>query len=413
MKTAVSIGFDVMKIRKDFPILNTTMNGQPLVYFDNGASSQKPESVIQTLDTYYRSQNANVHRGVYTLSQIATDAFDQARHKIARYINSPEPETVIFTSGTTESINLVAQAWGREHIQEGDVIICTEMEHHSNMVPWQMLAHDQKAKIKYIPLLPDGTLDMEVFGNLLSDRVKLVALSHVSNTLGVINPVEKIIGMAHQIGAKVLIDGAQALPHFKIDVQSLDADFYAFSGHKILGPTGIGILYGKKEILETTRPYKGGGDMIDEVTLEGTTYANLPFRFEAGTPNIAGAIGLGAAIDYMEDLDWDAIETHESELYAYLRKQMGELDDVLLYGDVENKVPVLSFNVKGLHPFDVGTLLDQMGIATRTGHHCTQPIMTCYGIPGTVRASLGFYNTLEEIDRFVTALKKAIKILTK
>lgn len=405
--------WNATKVRMDFPLLQQKINGKPLVYFDNGASSQKPQSVIDAITTFYSQQNANVHRGVYTLSQIATDAYDQSREKLAKYIGAPHAESVIFTSGTTDSINLVAQAWGRDNLKPGDELICTEMEHHSNMVPWQMIAKELGVVLKYIPIKDNGTLDMQAYDRLLNPKVKLVTAVHISNTLGIVNPVEDIIEKAHAVGAKVLIDGAQAVAHKPVDVAKLDCDFYAFSGHKILGPTGIGILYGKREILEKTRPYKGGGDMIDRVTLKGTTYAALPFRFEAGTPNIAGAIGLGAAIDYLHELDWSAIATYEEEMLNYFTRELCSIEGMTIYGTEAEKVPVISFRIKDLHPFDVATLLDQMGMAVRTGHHCTQPLMDRFQITGTIRASLAFYNTFEEIDSFVTALKKAIQILRK
>jgi cysteine desulfurase/selenocysteine lyase len=406
-------GFDVAKVREDFPILETMANGKPLIYFDNGATSQKPQLVIDTIRNYYDHENANVHRGVYYLSQIATDLFDESRKKIAKFINAEENETVLFTSGTTESINLVAQTWGRQNLNAGDEVLISGMEHHSNIVPWQMICEEKGAFVKVIPLLDDGSLNMEVFEERLNKNTKMVAVAHISNTLGVINPIEKIIAKAHAVGAKVLIDGAQALPHIPVDVTVLDCDFYAFSGHKMFAPTGIGVLYGKRSLLESMPPYKGGGDMIDKVTFEKTTYADLPFKFEAGTPNIAGVIGMGAAVDYLNKFDWNDIVEYEEELLRYTTDELQKIAGMRIYGTTENKVPVISFLVDNIHPYDIGTLLDQMGIAVRTGHHCTQPLMDRYCIPGTVRASLAFYNTKEEIDIFINALNRVLKILRK
>jgi cysteine desulfurase/selenocysteine lyase len=406
-------GFNVAKVREDFPILETMANGKPLIYFDNGATSQKPQLVIDTINIYYDHENANVHRGVYYLSQIATDLFDESRKKIAKFINAEENETVLFTSGTTESINLVAQTWGRQNLNAGDEVLISGMEHHSNIVPWQMICEEKGAFVKVIPLLDDGSLNMEVFEERLNKNTKMVAVAHISNTLGVINPIEKIIAKAHAVGAKVLIDGAQALPHIPVDVTVLDCDFYAFSGHKMFAPTGIGVLYGKRSLLESMPPYKGGGDMIDKVTFEKTTYADLPFKFEAGTPNIAGVIGMGAAVDYLNKFDWNDIVEYEEELLRYITDELQKIEGLRIYGTTENKVPVISFLVDNIHPYDIGTLLDQMGIAVRTGHHCTQPLMDRYCIPGTVRASLAFYNTKEEIDIFINALNRVLKILRK
>ena len=405
------LDFDVLKIREDFPILNTKANGKPLVYFDNGATSQKPLEVINAIEQYYKTENANVHRGVYFLSQLATDLYDGARQKIANFIGAEETETVLFTSGTTESINLVAQSWGRKNLTAGDEVLISGMEHHSNIVPWQMICEEKGAIAKVIPLNDDGSLNMEVFENQLNDKTKMVAVAHISNTLGVVNPIERIIEKTHTVGAKVLIDGAQAVPHIPVDVQSLDCDFYAFSGHKMFAPTGIGVLYGKKELLEEMPPYKGGGDMIDRVSFEKTTYAELPFKFEAGTPNISGVIGMGAAIDYFNKIDWKDIMEYEDELLNYVTNELLKIKGLHIYGTTDNKIPVISFLVDNIHPYDIGTLLDQMGIAVRTGHHCTQPLMDRYCIPGTVRVSLSFYNTKEEIDAFINALNKVLKML--
>jgi len=403
--------FDVIKIREDFPILKTKANGKPLVYFDNGATSQKPLEVINAIEKYYNNENANVHRGVYYLSQLATDLFDGSRNKIANFIGAQESETVLFTSGTTESINLVAQTWGRKNLSEGDEVLISAMEHHSNIVPWQMICEENEATVKVIPLNDDGSLNMEVLEERLNSKTKMIAVSHISNTLGVVNPVEKIIELAHTVGAKVLIDGAQAVPHIPVDVQKIDCDFYAFSGHKMFAPTGIGVLYGKRELLEEMPPYKGGGDMIDRVSFEKTTYAELPFKFEAGTPNISGVIGMGAAIDYINRFDWKDIFEYEDILLNYITEELLHIDGLRIYGTTDKKIPVISFLVDDIHPYDIGTLLDQMGIAVRTGHHCTQPLMDHFCIPGTIRVSLSFYNTKEEIDVFIHALKKVLEIL--
>ena len=405
------VDFDVLEIRKDFPILNTKANGKPLVYFDNGATSQKPLEVINAIDRYYKTENANVHRGVYFLSQLATDLYDGSRQKITNFIKAEDTNTVLFTSGTTESINLVAQTWGRKNISDGDEVLISGMEHHSNIVPWQMICEEKGAIVKVIPLNDDGSLNMEIFKERLNSKTKMVAVAHISNTLGVVNPIERIIELSHAVEAKVLIDGAQAVPHIPVDVQSLDCDFYAFSGHKMFAPTGIGVLYGKRELLEEMPPYKGGGDMIDRVSFEKTTYAELPFKFEAGTPNIAGVIGMGAAIDYLNKFDWKDIIEYEDELLRYVTEELLKIEGLRIYGTTDQKIPVVSFLVDDIHPYDIGTLLDQLGIAVRTGHHCTQPLMDRYCIPGTVRASLSFYNTKEEIDVFINALNKILKML--
>ncbi len=401
----------IEKIRKDFPILSSEVYGKPLVYFDNGATSQKPQQVIDAIDHYYLTQNANVHRGAHRLSQLATEAFENARSKVQAFINSKHLESVLFTKGTTDSINLVAQAWGRKNLQKGDEVLISGMEHHSNIVPWQLICDEREAILKIIPVLDDGSLDMNAFYELCGTTTKMLAAAHISNTLGTINPIKEMIDFAHSNGAVVLIDGAQAVPHFNVDVDALDCDFYAFSGHKMFAPTGIGILYGKKDILESMPPYQGGGEMIKEVSFEGSTYADLPYKFEAGTPNIEGAIGLGAAIDYLNNLDRNSLREYEQDLLAYANDALKNIKGIKFYGVAENKASVISFLVDEIHPFDLGTLLDKMGIAVRTGHHCTQPLMNRFCIPGTVRASFTFYNTKKEIDLFIIALKRAINIL--
>lgn len=403
--------FNVKDIRKDFPILTEKVYGKPLVYFDNGATSQKPKAVIDAIDSYYFTQNANVHRGAHHLSQLATEAFENAREKSRLFINAPSTETVIFTKGTTDSINLVAQSWGRKNLNEGDEVLISGMEHHSNIVPWQLICEERGATLKVIPVLEDGSLDMKAFRELCTSKTKMLAVNHISNTLGTINPVKELTAYAHEKGARVLIDGAQAAPHMAINVHDLDCDFYAFSGHKMFAPTGIGILYGKKEVLDEMPPYQGGGEMIKEVRFEGSTYADLPYKFEAGTPNISGAIGLGAAIDYLNTLDKNAAQEHEQELLEYAFAELKKIAGIRFYGEAREKVSVISFLIEGIHPFDIGTLIDKMGIAVRTGHHCTQPLMNRYCIPGTIRVSFTFYNTKEEIDLFIIALKRAIEIV--
>ena len=405
------VAFNVEDIRKDFPILSEKVYGKPLVYFDNGATSQKPKAVIDAIDSYYFTQNANVHRGAHHLSQLATEAFENAREKSRAFINAASTESVIFTKGTTDSINLVAQSWGRKNLAKGDEVLISGMEHHSNIVPWQLICEERGATLKVIPVLEDGSLDMKAFKELCTFKTKMLAVNHISNTLGTINPVKELTAYAHEKGARVLIDGAQAAPHMAIDVDDLDCDFYAFSGHKMFAPTGIGILYGKEEWLEKLPPYQGGGEMIKEVRFEGSTYADLPYKFEAGTPNISGAIGLGAAIDYLNTLDKEAAQTHEQALLEYAYAELKKIDGIQFYGEASEKVSVISFLIDGIHPFDIGTLIDKMGIAVRTGHHCTQPLMNRYCIPGTIRVSFTFYNTKEEIDLFIIALKRAIEIV--
>ena len=404
------MAFDVQKIRQDFPILHRQVKGQELVYFDNAATAQTPQPVIDTIVDYYSTTNANIHRGVHALSQEATEAYEAARQKIQKHFNAAHPYEIIFTSGTTEAINCIASGYA-SILQPGDEVIVSAMEHHSNIVPWQMLCEKTGAQLKVLPMLQNGTLDMEAYAQLLNARTQLVFVNHVSNALGTVNPVASIISKSHSVGAKVLIDGAQATPHYKIDVQALAADFYVTSAHKICGPTGVGMLYGKAEHLLELPPYQGGGEMIAEVTFEKTTYADLPHKFEAGTPNIAGGIAFGAALDYVNSIGLEAIATYEASLLAYATAALEQLPGITIYAKDVEKVAVLSFNVQGLHPYDVGSILDKMGIAVRTGHHCAQPIMDYYEIPGTIRASFAFYNTKEEIDRMVEALKKAITML--
>ena len=401
---------DVKKIRADFPILSRKVNGQDLVYFDNAATSQTPQQVIDVIVDYYSRLNANIHRGVHKLSQEATDAYELARKTIQKHFNAAHAHEIIFTSGTTEGINLVASGYA-SLLKKGDELIVSALEHHSNIVPWQMLCEKTGAKLKVIPMTPEGTLEMNVFERLLGPQTKLVFVNHVSNALGTVNPIEKIISKAHAHGARVLIDGAQACPHIKPDVQKLGVDFYVTSAHKLCGPTGVGMLYGKEEALNELPPYQGGGEMIATVSFEKTTYADLPHKFEAGTPNIAGGIAFGAAMDYMNGIGFKTIAQYESELLAYATNALKKIDGMKIYGEAPEKTAVLSFNIEGLHPYDIGSILDQMGIAVRTGHHCAQPIMDYYKIPGTVRASFSFYNTFEEIDRLVEGVGKAISML--
>tara|TARA_R110002167_G_scaffold263017_3_gene469689 strand:+ start:3381 stop:4595 length:1215 start_codon:yes stop_codon:yes gene_type:complete len=402
--------FDVEKIRADFPILNRKVNGQPLVYLDNAATSQTPKQVIDVIVDYYSNYNANIHRGVHTLSQEATDKYEQARLKIQRHFNIEKAHEVIFTSGTTHSINLVANGFGA-FLKAGDELLVSAMEHHSNIVPWQMLCERTGAVLKVIPMSIEGTLVMEAFHQLLSEKTKMVFCNHVSNALGTINPIEEIIEAAHKVGAAVLIDGAQAAPHIKADLQQLNVDFYTVSAHKICGPTGVGMLYGKEEWLNKLPPYQGGGEMISEVTFEKTTYAALPHKFEAGTPNICGGIAFGAALDYMNGIGFDVIAGYEHELLEYATQRLLAIDGLKIYGTAKNKTSVISFNIEGLHPYDIGSILDKLGIAVRTGHHCAQPIMDFFHIPGTVRASFSFYNTKAEVDVLVEGVKRAKKML--
>lgn len=403
--------FDVQKVRADFPILSQKVNGKPLVYFDNGATSQKPQVVIDAISKYYSEINANIHRGVHTLSQLATDAYEVSRTTIQNHINAKHNFEIIFTSGTTFGINLVANGFA-SLLKAGDEVMVSALEHHSNIVPWQFLCEKTGAKLVVIPMNEKGELILSEFDKLLSEKTKIVTVNHISNALGTVNPIEYIIKKAHDVGAAVLIDGAQATPHLRPDVQVLDCDFYVFSGHKVCGPTGIGILYGKEEWLRKLPPYQGGGEMIAEVTFEKTTYADLPHKFEAGTPNIEGGIVLGTAIDYMNAIGFDNIAAYEQELLDYGTKRLQEIEGLTIFGTSENKASVISFNIDGIHPYDIGTIIDKLGIAVRTGHHCAQPIMNFFNIPGTIRASFAFYNTKEEIDIFVEAVKKAQMMLS-
>ncbi|MCK0179539.1 cysteine desulfurase [Flavobacteriaceae bacterium S0862] len=402
---------DVATIRKDFPILSRKVNGNPLVYLDNAATSQTPQQVIDVIVDYYSNYNANIHRGVHTLSQEATDKYEEARKKIQTHFNAEKSHEIIFTSGTTHGINLVANGFA-SLIQKDDEIIVSALEHHSNIVPWQMLCEKTGATLKVIPMNEEGELVMSDYDNLLSNKTKLVFVNHISNALGTINPIEDIIKKAHQVDAAVLIDGAQACPHIKPDVQKLNVDFYVTSAHKMCGPTGVGMLYGKETWLNKLPPYQGGGEMIAEVTFEKTTYADLPYKFEAGTPNICGGIAFGAAIDYMNSIGFDNITAYENELLIYATKKLLEIEGLRIYGNTDNKTSVISFNVGNIHPYDIGSIVDKLGIAVRTGHHCAQPIMDFYKIPGTVRASFAFYNTFEEIDTFVDAIKRAAQMLS-
>ncbi len=403
--------FDVHRIRKDFPILSRSVNGHPLVYFDNAATSQTPQIVIDAIVDYYCGYNANIHRGVHALSQEATDAYEQARYKVQKHFNAKKAHEIIFTSGTTHGINLIANGF-ESLLQKGDELIVSALEHHSNIVPWQMLCERTGAQLRVIPMDNDGALIMNAYDELLSERTKLVFTNHVSNALGTINPIEEIIEKAHGVGAAVLIDGAQACPHIKPDVQALDVDFYVASAHKICGPTGVGVLYGKEDWLNKLPPYQGGGEMIAEVTFEKTTYADLPHKFEAGTPNIAGGIAFGVALDYMNAIGFNEIASYEDRLLQYATKKLQEIDGLIIYGTTSKKTAVISFNVGEVHPYDIGTILDKLGIAVRTGHHCAQPIMDFFKIPGTIRASFSFYNTEEEIDVFVNGLKRAVSMLS-
>ena len=404
------MGLNLTTIRADFPILSRKVNGQDLVYLDNAATSQTPTQVIDVIADYYQSYNANIHRGVHTLSQEATDKFEQARQSIQTHFNIRKSHEVIFTSGTTHSINLVAFGFGTL-LGPGDEVIVSALEHHANIVPWQMMCERSGAILRVIPMTDEGTLDIHAYKELLNTKTKLVFINHVSNALGTINPIEEIIQKAHKVGAAVLVDGAQACGHIKPDLQKLDVDFYTVSAHKLCGPTGIGMLYGKEKWLNKLPPYQGGGEMIDEVTFEKTTYADLPHKFEAGTPNICGGIAFGAALDYMNTIGFDAIGSYEDELLQYATEQLTQIEGLRIYGDNKHKTAVISFNIDSIHPYDVGTLLDKMGIAVRTGHHCAQPIMDYYKIPGTIRASFAFYNTKDEVDTFVNGVQRAVAML--
>ena len=411
MNSIATLGFDVERIRQDFPILHQQVNGHPLVYLDNAATTQKPNAVIDAIANYYREDNSNVHRGAHTLADRATAKFEAARITVARFINAPvingSAKQILWTRGTTESINLVAASWGRSQLNAGDRVLVSAMEHHSNIVPWQMVAQEKGATVEPIPVDASGTLDLPAFVAMLDERVKMVSVGQVSNALGTINPVEDIIRLAHAVGAKVLVDGAQAVSHWPVDVQALDCDFYAFSAHKVFGPTGLGVLYGKLDLLESMPPYQGGGEMIETVSFACTTYNQLPYKFEAGTPDISGAIGLAAAIDYLNQLDRRAAAAHEQALLRYAEEKARATDGIRLVGTAGKKTSVMSFLLEGAHPHDLGMLLDKQGVAVRTGNHCAQPLMDQFGIPGTVRASFSFYNTFAEVDRLFAALDKA------
>ena len=407
-----SLAFDVERVRADFPLLRQQVNGKPLVYLDNGATSQKPQCVIDELVRYYTTENANVHRGVHTLSQLATDDYEGARSKVRRFLNAADDREIIYTRGTTEGINLVAQTFGRQNVGPGDEIVVSNMEHHSNIVPWQMLCEEKGAVLRVVPIDDSGELLMDEYEAMVGPRTKLVSITHVSNALGTVVPVERIVGIAHAQGVPVLLDGAQAVPHMPVDVRRLDCEFYVFSGHKLFGPTGIGILYGKGEILEALPPFQGGGEMIKSVTFEKTIYNDLPYKFEAGTPNIAGAIGLGAAVDYVQALGFEGIEAHEAELLEYGTRALSAIDGLRIVGTAHHKAGILSFTLENIHPHDIGTILDEQGIAVRTGHHCAQPVMQRFQIPATARASMAFYNTKHDIDALVHGLDRVIEVFS-
>jgi cysteine desulfurase/selenocysteine lyase len=401
---------NINDIQKEFPILSRVVKGKPLVYLDSAATTQKPLAVIDAMDRYYRTYNANVHRGIYHISEEATQAYEGARDKVATFINAPAREGIVFTRNTTESINLVASSWGRSHLHRGDEILLSIMEHHSNLIPWQLISQQTGAKLRFIPLTPDGRLDLSELPKLLTARTKLVALTHVSNVLGTINPVAELARKAHQVGAVILVDAAQSAPHLRVDVQTIDCDFFAFSGHKMLGPTGIGVLYGKVNLLDSMPPYMGGGEMINEVQLETATYRELPGKFEAGTPNVAGTIGLGAAIDYLSEVGLDKIHKHEKSLVGYAVEALKNLNDIEIYGPFPERGGVVAFNLRGIHAHDVSTILDEDGIAIRAGHHCTQPLMRWLDVAATARASFYLYNTKNDVDRLVESLKKVKEI---
>ena len=411
MKDISKSNVAIEDLRSQFPILTQKVNGRDLIYFDNAATSQKPFSVIDKIKIYYEKENANIHRGVHSLSQEATTAYEQARIKISNYLNAKSDTEIIFTKGTTDGINLIASSYG-QLIHPGDEVLISAMEHHSNIVPWQLLEERKKIKLKVIPIHNSGEINLKAFEKLLTERTKLVSITHISNSLGIINPIKEIIRKSHIVGAKVLIDGAQSIQHEKIDLQELDCDFFVFSGHKVYGPTGIGVLYGKSELLNIMPPYQGGGDMIEKVSFEKTTFNVLPFKFEAGTPNIIGGIALGTAFDFLKTLNFEQCKIHELELLRYAEEQLMTIPGIKIFGNSKNKTSVISFNIEKIHPFDIGTLLDKQGIAVRTGHHCTQPIMDFYKIPGTIRVSFSIYNTKDEIDVFMAALNKSIQILS-
>ncbi len=402
---------NIDQIRADFPVLHQQVNKAPLIYFDNAATTQKPKAVIDALSAYYEQDNANIHRGIHTLAERATTAYELTRKKLAAFLNAPSTDQIIFTSGTTAGINLVAQTFGRANVGKGDQVIVSNLEHHSNIVPWQMIAEEKGAEIKVIPVSDAGVLDIEAYKALLNPKVKLVAVNHVSNAIGTINPIVEIISLAHEVGAKVLIDGAQSVAHLAVDVQALDMDFFVFSAHKLFGPTGVGVLYGKRDLLESMPPYQGGGEMIKEVSFSGTTYNELPYKFEAGTPNIADVIAFGAALDYVQAIPSEALAAQEEALLAYATQKLQVIPGLRIVGTAPEKIAVISFVIDGVHPQDIGVLLDKFGIAIRTGHHCAQPLMQRYELVGTCRASFAFYNTFEEIDRFVLCLEKTLQML--
>jgi cysteine desulfurase/selenocysteine lyase len=411
MKDTAEYKASIENIRAQFPILSQKVNGRDLVYFDNAATSQKPYTVIERIDNYYKNENANIHRGVHYLSQKATEDYESARNIIGTYLNAADSSEIIFTKGTTDGINLIASSYG-SMLNEGDEVLISAMEHHSNIVPWQLLESQRGIKLRIIPINQNGEIDMDAYHEMLNSKTKLVSVTHISNTLGSINPIGEIIDKAHGVGAKVLIDGAQSIQHNQIDLKALNCDFFVFSGHKVFGPTGIGVLYGKSEILNLMPPYQGGGDMIEKVSFEKTTFNVLPFKFEAGTPNIVGGIALGEAFNFLKSLNFNELHEHEMNLLKYAEEELNKIDNVRIIGTAKNKTSVVSFNVGDIHPFDLGTLLDKQGFAVRTGHHCTQPLMDFYKIPGTIRISFSVYNTKQEIDLFLIALKKAIDILS-
>jgi cysteine desulfurase/selenocysteine lyase len=405
------VSFDIIHIRHDFPILDLLVHGKPLIYFDNAATTQKPRQVIDRLVSYYKKENCNIHRSVHYLSNQATAAFEEARKTVQQFINAKHSHEIIFTKGATESINLVAQTFGRKYIHAGDEILISQMEHHSNLVPWQMLAEERGALLKFIPIDEQGELEVGAIKGLISDKTRIIAITHVSNVLGTINPVHRVIDLAHEHGIPVLLDGAQAVPHLNVDVQEMGCDFYCFSGHKVYGPMGIGVLYSRENILEQLPPYQTGGEMVDQVTLEKTTYNQLPWKFEAGTPNVAGVLGIESAIKYLQDLDLKKIHAYELELLDYATVELLKMENVRIFGNAENKTCVISFNIGKIHPYDAGTIYDKLGIALRSGHHCAQPIMQRFEVPGMLRASLSFYNTQEEIDKFVEGTKQVRRML--
>lgn len=411
MIETVGSKFIVEEVRKQFPILKREINGNPLVYFDNGATSQKPQSVIDALSNFYSNYNSNIHRGVHTLSQEATQAYEDVRTRFQQFLNAKNSNEIIFTSGTTGGINLIANSFGKHFLNKGDEVIISEMEHHSNIVPWQMICDQLGAMLKVVPVLDNGELDMEAFKSLLNSKTTIVSIVHISNSLGTINPIKEIIDLSHSIGAKVHIDGAQAVQHMRIDVQDLDCDFYTFSIHKMFGPTGVGIMYGKEDVLDDMPPYQGGGDMIKTVSFEKTTYNELPHKFEAGTPNIADGIACMKALDFIESLDWEEVHLHETELLNYATQELKNIEGLRIIGEAKEKTSLNSFVFEGIHAYDIGVLIDKMGVAVRTGHHCTQPLMKRFGVEGTVRASFALYNTKEEVDRLIEAILRAKKML--